>query len=427
MKAAIQFENVAKVFRIGTRSAGEYATLRETLMRAATAPWHRLRQLTRSAPSAGDAEPNLHWALRDVSFDVQPGEVIGIIGRNGAGKSTLLKVLSQITEPSSGRIVVRGRVGSLLEVGTGFHQELTGRENIFLNGAILGMARAEIRRKFDDIVAFADIGAFLDTPVKHYSSGMYVRLAFAVASHLEPEILVVDEVLAVGDAAFQKKCLGKMDQVSRSGRTVLFVSHSMAAIQNLCERVAVLDRGRLAYLGDCESGIKHYMESCDEPAGGEIDLAGHARRRPGCTTLFHRLRLLDASGRPTDRLPCGDSFAVELEVDPISDISQLQIGIICEDAFGGKLFTVGTYLTGTPLSSGEGRQTVTCRVADLPLAPGRYALSLIAGPMGQVDVDVIDQAVWFEATCADYYGNGRPPNAMRGPFLMRSQWESVPY
>ncbi|MFA5058041.1 MAG: ABC transporter ATP-binding protein, partial [Opitutaceae bacterium] len=205
-------------------------TLRDTLAQGLRNFWARLRQPT--APRAGREE---FWALRDVSFEVKRGEVVGIIGRNGAGKSTLLKILSRITEPSTGRVVLQGRVASLLEVGTGFHPELSGRENIFLNGAILGMTRAEIRRKFDEIVAFAEVEKFLDTPVKHYSSGMYVRLAFAVAAHLDPEILIIDEVLAVGDAAFQRKCLGKIDAVARGGRTVLFVSHNLAAVQYLCQ------------------------------------------------------------------------------------------------------------------------------------------------------------------------------------------------
>ena len=225
--------------------ARPYGNLRESIMNSLTGPAHALRSLA-DARSTAMAEDDGHiWALRDVSLDIMPGEVVGIIGRNGAGKCTLLKILSRITEPTTGRVDLYGRVGSLLEVGTGFHPELTGRENIYLNGAILGMKRAEIERKFDEIVAFAEIEKFLDTPVKHYSSGMYVRLAFAVAAHLEPEILLVDEVLAVGDAAFQKKCLGKMGDVARGGRTVLFVSHNMASVESLCTTALLLDGGRL--------------------------------------------------------------------------------------------------------------------------------------------------------------------------------------
>src|SRR3954452_12188805 len=229
---AIRVENLSKLYRIGARQE-PYRTLRDTLAGAATAPFRRVRSAFQRNAATSE-QSNDFWALKNVSFEVKRGEVIGIIGRNGAGKSTLLKILSRITEPTEGRLTLRGRVASLLEVGTGFHAELTGRENIFLNGAILGMSRQEVRRKFDEIVAFAEVERFLDTPVKRYSSGMYVRLAFAVAAHLEPEILIVDEVLAVGDAEFQKKCLGKIDDVAhRQGRTVLFVSHNMAAIQNL--------------------------------------------------------------------------------------------------------------------------------------------------------------------------------------------------
>ena len=229
MKPVIQAERVSKQYRIGTREVA-YETLRESIMEAARSPLKRLRRRN------GESSNDTIWALEDVSFEVTPGEVVGIVGRNGAGKSTLLKILSRITEPTSGRIELYGRVASLLEVGTGFHPELTGRENIFLNGAILGMKKAEIDRKFDQIVDFAEIERFIDTPVKRYSTGMYMRLAFAVAAHLEPEILLIDEVLAVGDAAFQKKCLGKLGNVAKGGRTVLFVSHNLQAVADLCSR-----------------------------------------------------------------------------------------------------------------------------------------------------------------------------------------------
>src|SRR5579862_5387275 len=236
MQPAIVIENLSKCYRVARADApADYTTLRESLVQAAKWPLKRIR--------GGDgARQEPFWALKDINLTVEPGDTVGIIGRNGAGKSTLLKILSRITKPTSGRIRLRGRVGSLLEVGTGFHPELTGRENIFLSGAVLGMTRAEIRRKFDEMVAFAEVERFLDTPVKHYSSGMYVRLAFAVAAHLEPEILVVDEVLAVGDAEFQKKCLGKMQDVSKGGRTVLFVSHNMSAIQSLSSTGLLLDQ-----------------------------------------------------------------------------------------------------------------------------------------------------------------------------------------
>jgi ABC-type polysaccharide/polyol phosphate transport system ATPase subunit len=250
---AIRVEGLSKCYRIQQGARAHYSTLRDTLVEAVRAPFHR-----RSSPDFAGNDSYI-WALKDVSFEVKRGEVVGIIGRNGAGKTTLLKILSRITEPTEGYAEVRGRVGSLLEVGTGFHPELTGRENIYLNGAILGMKKAEIDRKFDEIVAFAEVEKFIDTPVKFYSSGMYVRLAFAVAAHLDPEILLVDEVLAVGDAAFQKKCLGKMGDVAKEGRTVLFVSHNIGQIRRLCERGICLDNGAILYSGSIDETIARYQ------------------------------------------------------------------------------------------------------------------------------------------------------------------------
>jgi lipopolysaccharide transport system ATP-binding protein len=257
MSPVITIENLAKRYRIRHQfQHPRYYTLRDVL----TERFKRLFQIRKSEIKIQNSTEDF-WALKEVSFELHQGEVLGIIGRNGAGKSTLLKILSRITEPTEGRVRLRGRVASLLEVGTGFHPELTGRENIFLNGAILGMSRAEIKRKFDEIVAFAEVEKFLDTPVKHYSSGMYVRLAFAVAAHLEPEILIVDEVLAVGDAEFQRKCLGKMEQVSRCGRTVLFVTHNMGALEALCTKAVLLDGGRLAVNGNITEALTHYTRA----------------------------------------------------------------------------------------------------------------------------------------------------------------------
>lgn len=257
---AIHAENLSKQYRIGGPQK-KYETLRDTLTDALTAPFRRAGKLLRGqATSAAEMDQEI-WALKDVSFKIKRGEIVGIIGRNGAGKSTLLKILSRITEPTTGFVDIYGRVGSLLEVGTGFHQELTGRENVYLNGAILGMTRAETEKKFDEIVAFSEVGKFIDTPVKHYSSGMYLRLAFAVAAHLEPEILLVDEVLAVGDARFQKKCLSKMQDVGEQGRTVLFVSHNMPAITRLCERTILLDEGKVIADGPSYQVVSTYLNS----------------------------------------------------------------------------------------------------------------------------------------------------------------------
>src|SRR6185436_2881557 len=259
MPPVIQVRDLGKQYRIGA-SDSAYATLRETLANATKSFW-KPRRKTKTI-----------WALSDVSFEVGPGEVVGIIGRNGAGKTTLLKILSRITEPTTGRVELHGRVGSLLEVGTGFHPELTGRENIYLNGSILGMRREEIARRFDEIVAFAEVAEFIDTPVKRYSSGMYLRLAFAVAAHLETEILLVDEVLAVGDVAFQKKCLGKMGDVARAGRTVLFVSHNLGAVTQLCSRGIVIKAGQIVFDGNASAAISTYIDNM-RTASGTVDFA----------------------------------------------------------------------------------------------------------------------------------------------------------
>ncbi|HJT34356.1 MAG TPA: ABC transporter ATP-binding protein [Pirellulales bacterium] len=311
MHPAIRVENLSKKYLIATSGAG-YRTFREGLVGAARAPWQWVRRLAGIGHDATLAagEPSTIWALSDVSFQVEPGEVVGIIGRNGAGKSTLLKILSRITEPSHGRVAIRGRVGSLLEVGTGFHPELTGRENIYMNGSVLGMRRPEINRNFDAIVAFAEIERFLDTPVKRYSSGMLVRLAFAVAAHLDPEILIIDEVLAVGDAGFQKKCLGKMHDVSRGGRTVLFVSHNMAAVRALCSRAILLAHGRLERQGDVPDVVGSYHAAFEEPDANAM--SWDYSEAPGNSAL--RLLRLRVSPLTGDVLDLESGVSIELSI-----------------------------------------------------------------------------------------------------------------
>jgi len=309
-KLALRVNNLSKEYRIGAKQEA-YRTLRDTLTDTFSAPFRRASRLLRgeSGGAANLTEP--FWALKNVSFEVQRGEVVGIIGRNGAGKSTLLKILSRITEPTSGTAEIYGRVGSLLEVGTGFHAELSGRDNIYLNGAILGMSRAEIDRKFDEIVAFAEVERFIDTPVKHYSSGMYLRLAFAVAAHLEPEILIVDEVLAVGDAAFQKKCLGKMEEVAHAGRTVLFVSHDLTAINTLCERAILLDQGEIAKIGRTRDVVAHYIERTTTRS----QAPAAARQQTG----HEDIRLLDVrvlqDGQPARVINCHEAFDIEIDYE----------------------------------------------------------------------------------------------------------------
>lgn len=288
---AISVQNLSKMYRIGRQQA-RYKRFTETVMETVLASVRRLRDLRKPLPATETL-----WALKNVSFDVKEGEVVGIIGRNGAGKSTLLKVLSRITEPTEGEVRIRGRIGSLLEVGTGFHPELTGRENIYLNGAILGMHRAEINRKFDEIVAFAEVEKFLDTPVKRYSSGMYVRLAFAVAAHLEPEILVVDEVLAVGDAQFQKKCMGKMEDVAKGGRTVFFVSHNMSAITSLCSRAILLDHGEMINDDISKNVVASYLAT-SSGASAVAEWSGTSYS-PGTDGFeLNSVKLVDSSDQP---------------------------------------------------------------------------------------------------------------------------------
>src|ERR1700720_274090 len=292
----ITVENLGKKYSLRHLRDQRYIALRDVLVEKATGLFRR----NGKGRTTGSPSTEIFWALKNISFDVKQGEVVGIIGRNGAGKSTLLKILNRITEPTSGGADIYGRVGALLEVGTGFHPELTGRENIFLNGAILGMSRAEIRRKFDEIVAFAEVERFLDTPVKRYSSGMYVRLAFAVAAHLDPEILLIDEVLAVGDAAFQKKCLGKMGEVAREGRTVLFVSHSMAAIEALCSACIMFTGGRLAGRGTPLDVLSQYVAAGADLGSGERSLAQHPSRPSHYVATMTRVELRSVGPAPTD-------------------------------------------------------------------------------------------------------------------------------
>jgi lipopolysaccharide transport system ATP-binding protein len=322
----IRLEDIGKRYRIGATPGG-YQTLRDAIASAVTAR-------RGSTPEVRETI----WALRSISFEVERGQVLGIIGRNGAGKSTLLKLLSRVTEPTEGQAMIHGRVGSLLEVGTGFHPELTGRENVYLNGAILGMKRAEIDRKFDEIIAFSEVERFVDTPVKRYSSGMYLRLAFAVAAHLEPEILVIDEVLAVGDAEFQRKCLGKMSDVAHEGRTVLFVSHNMSAILRLTEQCLVLDQGRIARQGPTPEAVDYYMTSGDV-AAGERHWPAEAPKAVDNPFRPVALRVLDRRGRIAERVPSVEPFAIEFEYHLAGDVTGLRVGLYLFTSRGEPVLT----------------------------------------------------------------------------------------
>ncbi|WP_339028218.1 polysaccharide ABC transporter ATP-binding protein [Bradyrhizobium symbiodeficiens] len=391
---AIIVEGLSKTYLIGHRRSGgqfKYKALRDVI-------GQEIRNFARKAGDVargrqivqGDEVEEFH-ALSDVSFTVKQGEVLGIVGRNGAGKSTLLKILSRITEPSQGRITLYGRISSLLEVGTGFHPELTGRENIFLNGAVLGMTRREILRKFDEIVAFAEVDRFLDTPVKHYSSGMYVRLAFAVAAHLEPEILIVDEVLAVGDVEFQKKCLGKMNEVSRSaGRTVLFVSHNMDAIRNLCSRAIMFEAGRVRQVGDTDSVVSAYLNR--RSLGPQvIELAG--KMEPANFAEKVRPVALKPLGSTEGWLiPFGDELALELTLDVNPSVKQVELAIGIRDASDFELVTLTSYAEPTHLQVHGGLNTFRITFERLRLLPRQYSLVMTIGAGRGFEAHIPDAA-----------------------------------
>lgn len=329
---AIRVENLSKLYYIGTAQR-RHDTLRDAIASRASGVGNLAARLAnRQAPIRSSESDETLWALQNVSFEVKRGEVVGIIGRNGAGKSTLLKILARVTEPTKGRAIINGRVGSLLEVGTGFHPELTGRENIYLNGAILGMKRTEINRKFDEIIAFSEIERFLDTPVKHYSSGMYVRLAFAVAAHLEPEILFVDEVLAVGDAAFQKKCLGKLGDVARSGRTVLFISHNVAAVRSLCTRGFYLEQGLLVSDADIQTVIGAYLS---EDSRSVASVSWNEDNRPQSSEIrFSKAYVLNDRGEIASTIDCRRQFSIVLEYEITQPLKGLRIGFALQNTMG---------------------------------------------------------------------------------------------
>jgi lipopolysaccharide transport system ATP-binding protein len=415
---AIRAENVAKLYRIGRQE--RYKTLRDSLSDLTAAPLRWLRR--RNCNGRGERETI--WALNDVSFEVRRGEAVGIIGRNGAGKSTLLKILSRITEPTGGRITVHGRVGSLLEVGTGFHPELTGRENVYLNGAILGMRRTEIARKFDDIVAFAEVAQFIDTPVKHYSSGMYMRLGFAVAAHLEPEILVVDEVLAVGDLLFQKKCLGKMGDITAAGRTVLFVSHNLGAVRNLCSRALLLRQGRLLEAGATADVLRSYL-SDDVSTTGQWHQSGAPR--PGREVRLLSARVLSGEGQVTSVVDSDQPFDIAVEYEVLRPLPSFEIGVLLRNADG--IAIVGSvdsdWVPCRERTRPAGRYCSTCRFPAHLLAPNTYSVSLGAAIIGQQGLDYQPDVLRFEVT---EVGNirARRNDRREGVITPILEWRVVP-
>jgi lipopolysaccharide transport system ATP-binding protein len=382
MNPIISVRGLGKQYHVGAQRVG-YHTLRESIMRV-------LGGSLRRRSAAG----RTFWALRDLTVDIAPGEVVGVIGRNGAGKSTLLKVLSRITEPTEGEVDLYGRVGCLLEVGTGFHSELTGRDNIFLSGAVLGMRREEITRKFDDIVAFAEVADFLDTPIKHYSSGMTMRLAFSVAAHLEPEILIIDEVLAVGDAAFQQKCLGKMGDAARQGRTILFVSHNMAAVRSLCHRVLLLDAGRIVMDGDVDGCIRRYLAHTNESGANQVDVSAVQRPNGHGGLLFQRLTLCGTANQAV--VPAGGRIDLQIDVRVETTVSDVELSVLVETPEGVRICECASSRTlGRIARLDPGTYRLNCGIDENLLNPGRYVLSVIARS-GQRVIDNVAGAMPFE-------------------------------
>lgn len=410
---AIKVENLGKLYRIGAQQE-QYRTIRETLVRSFVRPIRRIRSrfLHSDAQSFGKlgtgSGNDFIWALKDVSFEVKQGQVIGVIGRNGAGKSTLLKVLSHITEPTEGKVYLHGRVGSLLEVGTGFHPELTGRENIYLNGAILGMKKAETERKFDEIVAFSEIEKFLDTPVKRYSSGMYIRLAFAVAAHMESEILLVDEVLAVGDAGFQKKCLGKMGDVAGEGRTVVVVSHNMAIIQKLCVNSLLLNSGKISAYDNTPFVITKYLEQLSSGSTNAIvETTASPNRLPNMKSIIKKVTLQDLNGNYKTDFDQGDPILLSVYYDAWEKCEGLAgSGFILESFGGVRVGGFNTYMGTQPPHRIPLKGVVHFLIKDPVLTPDHYYLTVSVGPHQNRLVDKIERIIEFDVHSLDIYGTG---------------------
>jgi homopolymeric O-antigen transport system ATP-binding protein len=413
MTVAIEANELGKSYTLGLGSRG-YDTLRESLVSTAK------RSLGRLSRRQERVEPELLWALRDLSLTIRSGEVVGLIGHNGAGKSTLLKILSRIVEPTTGWVDVTGRAGSLLEVGTGFHPELTGRENIFLNGAILGMRRVEIRRRFDEIVAFADIERFLDTPVKRYSSGMSVRLAFAVAAHLEPEILLVDEVLAVGDAAFQRKSLAKMSEVAQEGRTVVFVSHNLAIIQALCERGILLEHGRAVADAPVEEAVNGYLRSLERAAAGDLDGRTDRDGRAWEEILIRRLFVEDTSSGEKDVVVGGRPARIVVELTGV--VPMLECGLTVLNSLGQPVTTFDSEVSAaTDVRDGELGPRIECEVETLPLVPGRYRIDVLLKGRRQIQ-DGLQAAAFFDVEPGVMGDRPMPVAGSDGDVVLPHRW-----
>ncbi len=419
----IRVENLSKKYIIGHQRQERYRSLRDVMANGAKS--FRQKFLQPSDKKRVDPTIEEFWALKDVSFEIQQGDRVGIIGRNGAGKSTLLKILSRITVPTTGRISLKGRVASLLEVGTGFHPELTGRENIYLNGAILGMSKVEIKKKFDEIVAFAEIEQFLDTPVKRYSSGMYVRLAFAVAAHLEPEILIVDEVLAVGDAAFQKKCLGKMEDVGREGRTVLFVSHNMAAVEKLCQHGIVLHQGKLQYIGSQTECLTKYLTNLSTSVSS---LKERTDRQGSGEVKVVAIEIRDKQGNLLDAVTCGKDLNIYFYFENYSPIklTNILIGFVVKTQLDVAVFFQHNRLTQADFGVLPAKGAFVCQIRRLPLPPSTYKITYSVMPNNGLDgiyFDFMEDSLALTVIEGDFHGYGEVPPITHGVCLVEGIWK----
>ena len=409
MSTVIQIDNLSKLYRLGTIGSG---TFQNDLIRW----WAKIRKLDDPLQKVGERNiqnktenSDLIWALKDINLDVSKGDILGIIGKNGAGKSTLLKILSRITSPTTGSVKIKGRVASLLEIGTGFHPDLTGRENIYLNGAILGMLRNEIDQRLDEIIDFSGIERYIDTPVKRYSSGMYVRLAFAVAAHLNSDILIVDEVLAVGDYAFQKKCLGKLNDISMDGKTVIFVSHNMSTIQSLCSRACLIDQGQMLKVGSVKDIISIYYENTFQH---ESNSKLKTKNRSGNSTLqFVEYILLDNNSKSIYEVNCGAYLQIELLFEVFIDvIKNLRIGIAIKDQMHGNYVTElnSYYVSNDSYKVVNGKHKFTFDINKMPLSPGKYVIDLIA-TSGLEVLDYLKDAGQMIVTEGLFYNSGKMP------------------
>jgi lipopolysaccharide transport system ATP-binding protein len=409
-KTAIETHELGKRYTLGLSRRG-YGTLREAIVEVARKPLRR---------NGGGPKGDTLWALKDFSVEIRPGEVVGLIGHNGAGKSTLLKILSRITEPSTGYADITGRVGSLLEVGTGFHPELTGRENIFLNGSILGMRRAEIRARFDEIVEFAEIERFLDTPVKRYSSGMSVRLAFAVAAHLEPEILLVDEVLAVGDASFQRKSLGKMNEVAQEGRTVVFVSHNLAIIQALCSRGILLERGKAIADAGVNEAIDAYLRTLERSASEDLVQREDRDSRAWDQTRIKRVSIRNAGGGHPDVVVGGAPARIEVDLTELLPMLECRITIV--NSVGQPVTTLDSEFTSPTDERDPGLgTTIACDLSSLPLLPGRYRLDIVIKGRRQIQ-DGLQAAAFFDVEPGIVGDRPMPTSGLEGDVALDHAW-----